>query len=510
MVNDRYRIVKTLREGAEPIYLAEDSQSGVACVLWLNSGLMPPRTDGMKPLSALIREGPLPLSKATAIGMRAALLLDMLAVEKLSPRAFSADGIWAKGAADVEREEVMVMGPFDSLGEGAKGRSFQVLAGIFYELAMGSSPGPGAALPFELHSAQSVKGAVDALAHLLGKGDPQKRAALAMEVVRASDIVARLRPPSLSITNESGPDSFGLALPQSTPKPPPSSSAQPVADAKTGQLTMQKAVSRPAQSSLPDSQGHNAFVVLRSYVVGLAAITVAVVVAAAVRPSDWERDDVVPAAVASAVASAGGAEKEKPSAKPVPSAVKEVVVTLSAAELRAAAEKNLRTGNAGGYITSLEQLFETEPSAAAEREIKNGIIETLMRVMMGDNANADRLFALIEHKMGTNGPDLLYELLTTRGGSRAAKRAEEMLGSAEFREKGTPEFRIAYDFRMAKTCADKEALFERAGKDGDKRVLGPMQMMNRDCGGRRGGECCFSKSASFKAALDELKKRYPQ
>src|SRR5262249_44664413 len=148
-------------------------------------------------------------------------------------------------------------------------------------------------------------------------------------------------------------------------------------------------------------------------------------------------------------------------------------------------------------------LLDRDPSAADDREFKDGIIETLMRIMMGPGDDAEKLFTLIDTKMGTAGPDLLFEMMTTRGGSRAAKRSEELLSDAAVRSRGTEALRIAYELRMAR-CNDKAALFERAKEEGDRRALGQLQLLNQEC---KRGECCFSNDANLKAAIEGIKDR---
>jgi hypothetical protein len=153
-----------------------------------------------------------------------------------------------------------------------------------------------------------------------------------------------------------------------------------------------------------------------------------------------------------------------------------------AKELRARLDKSSRQGQASAFVTDLERLLEIEPQAAEEREIKNAIIEVLMRIMISDSPHIEPLFKVVQDKMGTAGPDLLYELLTTRGGSKAAKRADELLRDEAVRSRGSPAMRIAYDLRTAKTCDAK--LF----------------VLSRECG---------SNDPKLKAALEALKKRHP-
>ena len=129
-----------------------------------------------------------------------------------------------------------------------------------------------------------------------------------------------------------------------------------------------------------------------------------------------------------------------------------------------------------------------------------------MRVMLLTGSEPDRVFDLISTKMGTPGIDILYELLTTRGGSRAAARAEELLRDENVRARGTPAMRIAYDLRSAHACEDKKALFARARTEGDNRTLGQLQLLNRSCG-RRAKGCCLQNDPDLREAMDGIKAR---
>jgi serine/threonine-protein kinase len=117
----------------------------------------------------------------------------------------------------------------------------------------------------------------------------------------------------------------------------------------------------------------------------------------------------------------------------------------------------------------------------------------------------EQLYEIIERRMGTHGIDLLYELMTTRGGSRAAKRATDLLADPEVRKRGTPALRIAYDLRKT-SCPEKNQLFERAREDGDRRALGMLEEL-KDC--RRSRCCLYTKDPALKEAVDALRTRFP-
>jgi hypothetical protein len=239
---------------------------------------------------------------------------------------------------------------------------------------------------------------------------------------------------------------------------------------------------------------------MRLYLIGTAAITVIIILAIALRPSWPENESRLPQARSTAAAAPQGPATPMKPKKSDPPPTAETTDSAGAKELRARLEKSARSGSAGSFVTDLDRLLEVEPQAAEDREIKNAIIEVMLRIMISDSPHIDPLFKIVQDKMGTAGPDLLYELVTTRGGSRAAKRADELLRDEAVRSKGSPAMRIAYDLRTAKTCDAKRALYERAGEEGDRRTLGQLHVLSRECG---------SKEPALKTAIEALKKRYP-
>lgn len=244
---------------------------------------------------------------------------------------------------------------------------------------------------------------------------------------------------------------------------------------------------------------------VRLYVVGAVGIVIVITLVVALR--SVLTGDVARQPPSKDLAEASGTARARPVATlNAPAEAPSSEPTPAARELRARIEKDLRTANTGSFIANLESLLDVEPSAAQDREIKNAIIETLMRIMVGEGPDAEKLFGIIQGKMGTAGPDVLYELVTTRGGSRAAKRAEEILRDEGVRARGTPALRLVYDLRAARSCEEKVALFDRAKTDADRRALGLLQLLNQECS-RRSGECCLHNDPGLKATIEAVKER---
>lgn len=170
--------------------------------------------------------------------------------------------------------------------------------------------------------------------------------------------------------------------------------------------------------------------------------------------------------------------------------------------------RQLQRGHLGDALDSFEGITTTDAPALEDDEIRGGILDLVLRLAVANDRNTDRAFETLATRTGTHGPDLLYELVTTKGGSRASKRAEDMLRDETLRARGTPALRIAYDLRATR-CGDKPSLFERAAADGDRRTLGQLTMLNQDCrrGWRRATDCCFPRDPALLAALDALRER---
>ncbi len=177
-------------------------------------------------------------------------------------------------------------------------------------------------------------------------------------------------------------------------------------------------------------------------------------------------------------------------------------------ELRDKLGHDLQTGNYRAAVSDIDALMTTDPSSAEDRDLRNLIVELAMRIMVGAGPEADELFDVIVRKMGTHGDDILYELVTTRGGSRAARRADDLLKDPAVLARGSEAMRIAYELRTA-SCDDKPRLFDRAKADGDGRTLGPLQMMNSDCS-RRSGTCCLKSDPKLKETIAAMRARLGQ
>jgi hypothetical protein len=233
--------------------------------------------------------------------------------------------------------------------------------------------------------------------------------------------------------------------------------------------------------------------------------------AEAARATTSDADDAAdaqPAASARPDSSAGAAAgRSNPEGDEIPLVIGET------AEVRAAQDAfahKLRINDLKGAVPALQQLLAVQPEAAKDPGTRDRIVDLAVRIMFVQGNEPDLVFTLIATKMGKTGIDILYQLATTKGGSRAAKYAEALLDDARvIGSRGSDAVQIAWALRRASDCEAKKKLFERAGEVGDARTLGQLHLMNNSCKGRRRmpNACCFDKDPALLAALEAMKAR---
>ncbi|MDI3291816.1 hypothetical protein [Polyangium sp. 15x6] len=168
-------------------------------------------------------------------------------------------------------------------------------------------------------------------------------------------------------------------------------------------------------------------------------------------------------------------------------------------ELRAQLSKEVRAGKVKEAAATLTSLVAADPKSPEDADVRADIVELASKAAFTGGAEAEKVFEVIGSKMGTRGPDVLYALVTSKGGSKAADRAIELLKQDDVRERATPATRIAFDLWAAKSCPDKAALLDRARTEGDSRALGWVILMGRNCK--------MSKDPKLKETLEALKSR---
>ena len=145
-------------------------------------------------------------------------------------------------------------------------------------------------------------------------------------------------------------------------------------------------------------------------------------------------------------------------------------------------------------------LVEHDPAAFHEATLATAARDLAVTIAAAPGDTTERVFEALARSLGSDGVDVLYEIVRTRGGSKAATRADALLTQADVTARATPTLQITYALRAA-PCADKLALLDRAVAAGDSRTL---VVMETTC------KACFSHNQALEDATKALHLRLNQ
>ncbi|MBW2456914.1 MAG: protein kinase [Deltaproteobacteria bacterium] len=163
-------------------------------------------------------------------------------------------------------------------------------------------------------------------------------------------------------------------------------------------------------------------------------------------------------------------------------------------ELKTAVRKN----NAKGALNLLDRILQIDANAGFDRDLRPSIMKLSQRAFILTGESKTRMIVMLTSGLGAAGPDIMFELMATAGGSRAAKYSERTLKDDDIRASATPGMRIAYDLRYAKSCKEAKKLFPRTIKEGDYRALRELKRL-QSC--RSGKRCCSGRDPDLKKTL---------
>ncbi|WP_438022814.1 protein kinase domain-containing protein [Sorangium sp. So ce233] len=180
--------------------------------------------------------------------------------------------------------------------------------------------------------------------------------------------------------------------------------------------------------------------------------------------------------------------------------------TTGARAMRAQLSRAVATRNWVNAARSMLALAEADPEMLLSRGLREEVLSTVAGIAFEeDNPAADQVYDLLTNKLGTGGLDVLLDVVRARGGTKAARRASEILARPAVMARATPALRVTYAFRKA-TCNGKRALFGRAAAEGDERTLFELQVLHgARC--RRTDPCCFRDDKAIAEAIQQLKAR---
>jgi eukaryotic-like serine/threonine-protein kinase len=209
-----------------------------------------------------------------------------------------------------------------------------------------------------------------------------------------------------------------------------------------------------------------------------------------------------PGVLPSSLSARPGLAPTSPTTGPAPGVKTE---TGAMREARATFEDAVRKRNTKGALEALEALVALDTDVLADPSVRANVVALSQPVSLLPGKEPERFLNLLAAKSGTRGIDLLYELVATKGGSRAARDSQLYLEDPHVIERGSPALQIAWALRKAESCQAKKPLLARASTDGDRRALGLLQMAKQSC--RRGAKCCDWKDAELDATLAAIQAR---
>jgi serine/threonine-protein kinase len=221
---------------------------------------------------------------------------------------------------------------------------------------------------------------------------------------------------------------------------------------------------------------------------------------------------------------AGGVETEPP--KPPPMlAPSDALAAAETSGSAAIAELSARFQDDPAVWRALVRAYTTEKRgidavravaklvSVSERSMHDqDVEEALKAAVQGPTESADAAFTMMESGLGTKGPDLLYELSTTKGlSAKALTRAKQALAKSDVKGRMSPALSIVVEMRAATSCEAKRGLLSRAKDQGDGRVLPALRTMQtpKGCGFLGLSDCwaCMRRDNALGAAIAAIEER---
>ena len=159
-------------------------------------------------------------------------------------------------------------------------------------------------------------------------------------------------------------------------------------------------------------------------------------------------------------------------------------------------------------MRAVAKLVALNERAAEDQDVE----EAVKAAVQGPTESADAAFAVMESGLGARGPDLLYDLSTTKGlAPRALARVKQALVKPEVKARMSPALLLLVDFRAATGCEAKKALLARAKEQGDGRILSSLRTLQvaKGCGFLGLSDCwsCMRKDNALGATIAAIEER---
>ena len=116
-------------------------------------------------------------------------------------------------------------------------------------------------------------------------------------------------------------------------------------------------------------------------------------------------------------------------------------------------------------VHTVERLLSVSPDKVNDPVVR----DILGRAAATDGDASKAAFRLMGNDLGTRGPELMYDLMLER--PILAEKAKYQLSRYRVRRWFSPALSVAYDLRLASTCAGRLSMLDRANEFGDQRSV---------------------------------------
>jgi serine/threonine-protein kinase len=171
---------------------------------------------------------------------------------------------------------------------------------------------------------------------------------------------------------------------------------------------------------------------------------------------------------------------------------------MDAGVARTALRRAAAMRDRAGGLAAFEALVQRDPAAFHDPVVAAATRDLATLLALAGGGDTDRVFDALAHRLGSDGLDVLYEIVRLRGGSKAAARAETALREPGAMDRASPALRVTWALRDA-PCGEKAALLDKAAAEGDGRTLLVMETIATSCLG--------PQNEALRAAIKAMKQK---
>jgi len=156
---------------------------------------------------------------------------------------------------------------------------------------------------------------------------------------------------------------------------------------------------------------------------------------------------------------------------------------------------------------ALLALTKLDPALVTGNELRGDVVAVVAGIGFETSfTESDQVFEALTNDLGSGGLDILFQVVRTRGGSKAARRANDILARPDVLDSASPALRVAFELRQA-SCQDKRNFFARAAEVGDSRALDELLIAQQARCSNRKDPCCYREDPEIKDAMAKLRAR---